>query len=76
MLEGLFQPAHLIVILAIALLVVGPRKLPELGAGLGKSIREFKKGMSDLNKTAVDGPVDATKGQAREKSADSRQDMK
>ena len=55
MLEGLFQPAHLIVILAIALLVVGPRKLPELGAGLGKSIREFKKGMSDLNKTAVDG---------------------
>jgi sec-independent protein translocase protein TatA len=54
MLEGLFQPMHLIVILAIALLVVGPKKLPELGAGIGKSIREFKKAMSDINKSSID----------------------
>jgi len=54
MLEGLFQPMHLIVILAIALLVVGPKKLPELGAGIGKSIREFKKAMSDLDKSSID----------------------
>ena len=76
MLEGLFQPTHLIVILAIALLVVGPRKLPELGAGLGKSIREFKKGMSDLNKTAVDGPADGTKDRAKEGSVDAKQEPK
>ena len=50
MLEGLFQPLHLIIILAIALVIFGPRRLPELGAGLGKSIREFKKAMSDVNK--------------------------
>jgi sec-independent protein translocase protein TatA len=56
MLEGLFQPMHLIVILAIALLVVGPKKLPELGAGIGKSIREFKKAMSDMDKPAIDTP--------------------
>ena len=31
MLEGLFQPAHLLVIFGIALLVFGPRKFPELG---------------------------------------------
>ena len=50
MFEGLFQPMHLIIILAIALIIFGPGKLPELGAGLGKSIREFKKAMSDANK--------------------------
>jgi sec-independent protein translocase protein TatA len=42
MLEGLLQPMHLIVIFAIALLVLGPKKLPELGRGLGESIRGFK----------------------------------
>jgi sec-independent protein translocase protein TatA len=42
MFEGLFQPTHLILIFAIALLVFGPRKLPELGQGLGKGIRGFK----------------------------------
>jgi sec-independent protein translocase protein TatA len=40
--EGLFQPLHLLVILAIALLVFGPKKLPELGKGLGEMIRGFK----------------------------------
>ena len=42
MLEGLFQPMHLLVILFIALLIFGPRKLPELGKGLGDGIRSFK----------------------------------
>ncbi len=45
--EGLFQPMHLIVILIIALLVFGPKKLPELGKGLGDGIRAFKKGLND-----------------------------
>jgi sec-independent protein translocase protein TatA len=48
--EGLFQPMHLIVILFIVLIIFGPGKLPELGAGLGKSIREFKKAMADDDK--------------------------
>ena len=42
MFEGLFQPMHLLVILGIAVLVFGPRKLPELGKGLGEGIRGFK----------------------------------
>jgi len=50
MFEGLFQPMHLIIILVIALIIFGPGKLPELGKGLGKSIREFKKAMSDADK--------------------------
>jgi sec-independent protein translocase protein TatA len=42
MFEGLFQPMHLLVILGIALLVFGPKKLPELGKGIGEGIRGFK----------------------------------
>jgi sec-independent protein translocase protein TatA len=45
MFEGLFQPMHLLIIFGIALLVFGPRKLPELGKGLGESIRGFKSAM-------------------------------
>jgi sec-independent protein translocase protein TatA len=46
MLEGLFQPTHLLLIFGIALLVLGPRKLPDLGKGLGESIRSFKSAMA------------------------------
>jgi len=47
MLEGLFQPMHLLVIFGIALLVFGPKKLPELGKGIGDGIRGFKSAMKD-----------------------------
>jgi sec-independent protein translocase protein TatA len=47
MLEGLFQPMHLLLIFFIALLVFGPKKLPELGKGLGEGIRALKEGMKD-----------------------------
>jgi sec-independent protein translocase protein TatA len=46
MFEGLFQPMHLMIIAGIALLVFGPKKLPELGKGLGESIRGFKSAMA------------------------------
>jgi sec-independent protein translocase protein TatA len=46
MFEGLFQPMHLLVIFGIALLVFGPKKLPELGKGIGESIRGFKSAMA------------------------------
>jgi sec-independent protein translocase protein TatA len=42
MLEGLFQPTHLLVIFGVALLLLGPKKLPELGKGIGEGIRGFK----------------------------------
>jgi len=42
MFEGLFQPMHLLVILGIAVLVFGPKTIPELGKGLGEGIRGFK----------------------------------
>ena len=47
MLEGLFQPIHLVVILGIALVVFGPSRLPQLGRALGQSIRAFKSGFDE-----------------------------
>jgi len=43
--EGLLSPTHLVFILVIVLIIFGPGKLPELGKGLGKGIREFKEAM-------------------------------
>lgn len=51
MFDNLFQPAHLIIILVIALLVFGPRKLPELGKGLGEGIKGFKEGIKGIGST-------------------------
>ena len=54
MFEGLFQPMHLLIIAGIALLVFGPKKLPELGKGLGDGIRGFKSAMSADDKPEVE----------------------
>lgn len=47
MFEGLFQPLHLFVVLGIALFVFGPKKLPELGKGIGEGIRALKEGIRE-----------------------------
>jgi len=52
MFEGLLQPAHLLLIFFVALVVFGPKKLPELGKGLGEAIRGFKKAMEDEQRPA------------------------
>jgi sec-independent protein translocase protein TatA len=44
---GLFQPTHLIILLVVALVVLGPKKLPEAGRALGQGLREFKHSVSD-----------------------------
>jgi sec-independent protein translocase protein TatA len=47
MFEGIFRPTHLILILVVALIMFGPRKLPELGAALGKTLRDFKRAVNE-----------------------------
>ncbi len=64
MFEGLFRPTHLLLILAIALLVFGPNKLPQLGEALGKTIRDFKK--------AVNEPSQGSNGEVTSKALDDK----
>jgi sec-independent protein translocase protein TatA len=45
MIEDLLRPQHLLLILAVALFMFGPKKLPELGKGLAEGIRGFKDAM-------------------------------
>jgi sec-independent protein translocase protein TatA len=47
MIEGLLRPQHLLLIIAVAVLFFGPKKLPELGKGLAEGIRDFKKALKD-----------------------------
>ena len=44
-------PGELLLILAIALLVIGPGRLPDVGAALGKSIREFRKASTEVQES-------------------------
>jgi sec-independent protein translocase protein TatA len=46
MIENILSPAHLLLILAVALIVLGPKRLPEAGRGLGSAIRGFKETLS------------------------------
>ena len=55
-------PLELVVILVIALLILGPGRLPDVGSALGKSLREFRKAASDVQEaTKIDiSPLPAT----------------
>jgi sec-independent protein translocase protein TatA len=48
---GNLGPLELLLILVIVLVLFGARKVPEIGASIGKGIREFKKNLSDVDKT-------------------------
>jgi sec-independent protein translocase protein TatA len=67
---------ELIIILVIALIIFGPRKLPELGKSLGRSLNEFKKASTDLQNTLEqeikieEQKENAAKAKAEEKTAD------
>ena len=58
MVEGLFQPMHLLLIALVGVLFFGPKKLPELGKGLAEGIRSFK---DALNGAGTDGDSDKKK---------------
>jgi sec-independent protein translocase protein TatA len=62
MFEGLFQPMHLLVIFFIALLFFGPKKLPELGKGLGEGIKALKEGMKEGAQSPTDPKNPENKG--------------
>ncbi len=61
----LLAPTHIIFILVVAMLIFGPKRLPDLGRSLGKGIKEFKGGLEGIE----DNKDDA--GKAKDKSGDS-----
>lgn len=46
MIGDIFQPTHLLFVLVVALLVLGPKRLPEVGRSLGRGIRDFRSALS------------------------------
>jgi sec-independent protein translocase protein TatA len=64
MFEGMFQPMHLLMIFGIALLVFGPKKLPELGKGIGEGIRGFKTAMKADEEKPANAAATITSDQA------------
>jgi sec-independent protein translocase protein TatA len=46
MFTGIMQPTHLLILLAVALIFLGPKRLPDAGRALGQGLREFKDSMS------------------------------
>jgi sec-independent protein translocase protein TatA len=67
--EGLLQPVHLFFILLIVLILFGPGKLPELGKGLGKGIREFKDAMRGGMEGSSDKKTEEEKKPEEEKKS-------
>ncbi len=63
MIGDILQPTHLLFILVVALLVLGPKRLPEAGKSLGKSMRDFRQAMAGIEehthdiKRAVNEPL-------------------
>lgn len=58
--ENLFKPMHLLVIFIIILLIYGPRKLGDLGKGLGEGIRNFKSSMNEGASAKTDSTTTTT----------------
>lgn len=52
---------ELLLIAALALLLFGGKKLPELMRGLGKGVREFKEGVKEVSNITTDGPTESTR---------------
>lgn len=53
----LLSPMHLLIIFFVALLIFGPKKLPELGKGIGEGFRSLKEGMKDKPAEQVSTPA-------------------
>lgn len=63
MIGDILQPTHLLFVLVVALLVLGPKRLPEVGRSLGKGLRDFKIAMSgedDERPESLGSPVAST----------------
>jgi sec-independent protein translocase protein TatA len=65
---GEFSLVHWLIVIAILLLLFGPSKLPQLGAGIGQGIRNFKKAMKEPESIDVEANVKKTEEKEEKKS--------
>jgi sec-independent protein translocase protein TatA len=65
--EGWLSPVHMVIILVIVLVLFGPGKLPDLGKGLGKGIREFKDALKGGMDSSADKKEEAQKVEEEKK---------
>jgi sec-independent protein translocase protein TatA len=70
---GLENPVHLIFIAAVALIVLGPKRLPEIARALGHGIREFRESVSQPPAAHVQPPVQHAQQAAPHETAGQRQ---
>jgi len=54
MIGDILQPTHLLIVLAVALLVLGPKRLPDVGRSLGRSIHDFRGGLAGADPRATE----------------------
>ncbi|MCY0881943.1 MAG: twin-arginine translocase TatA/TatE family subunit [Firmicutes bacterium] len=57
--DDLLSPMHIIVLLIVALLIFGPKRLPEIGGNLAKGIKEFKRAMNG-DASSSEKPLDSS----------------
>jgi len=70
MFGDIIQPTHLIFVLVVALLVLGPKRLPEVGRSLGKGIRDFRGAMAGIEEHTSGLLKDDAPAPAPERSAE------
>jgi sec-independent protein translocase protein TatA len=65
MFEGLLAPTHLIVLLVVAVLLFGSKRIPEVGRSLGAGLRSFQEGVTGTTATPVEPASDSTSGETQ-----------
>ena len=63
MIGDILQPTHLLLILVVALVVLGPKRMPEVGKSLGRGLRDFKDALSGEDRDRPDQVVSPTSGE-------------
>jgi sec-independent protein translocase protein TatA len=68
MLTSILQPTHLLILLIVVLLVLGPKRLPEAGRALGQGLKEFKSSVTGAHHADAEDEIEVGPGSTPEAS--------